>query len=366
MKRVYAQVVGNKFLLESLGALSISPDIRDNCNAYEHKIMSKVNEVVHRELYPPHLNGQQPLTSNRIINDAKEEAKQEQVSDDEPEQDEESARYDFLSQDSEPIRYDSHIQHKEPVHYEHQAYYGERQEYKEPERYEKPKQKYEEPVKYVEPEKEEPENYVVSNEYFDKLYHEVTGKLESINEKCWITLVLRYGKDMMFLMRFKDKKFPNLNRLDLNNVPVNNTFVEKFLRNSFPNVIQTFSFNWDTKQLSNIDFYLKAIIKIAPRIKHTLHLCNFEISSEQLIAIFKAFNHVEWVCFNFCNLKVPKILNLKPHMEDFYIQNLSFWGSGGENYSDWSYHPNKFENIIDAIGQFEFPKLNFKEISMHE
>lgn len=386
MKRVYAQVVGNKLLLESLGSLSISSDIQDNYSSYEHKIKKKAKEEVHRELLPPHLNGSQPFTSNRIIHEAREEVKQEEASDEEPEEDEESAKYNFLNHDSESIRYDSMMQYKEPVQYNQHAYYEEQPVYNEPKRYEKAYQ-YEEPVKYVEPinyvepepvkhvepvklvepeKDEEPENYVVSNEHFDQLYYEVTGKIENINEKCWITLVLRYGKDMMFLMRFKDKKFPNLNRLDLNNVPACNTFVEKFLRKSFPKVIQTFSFNWDTKQLSNIDFYLKAIIKIAPRIKHTLHLCNFEINSEQLIAIFKAFNHVEWVWFNFCNLNVPKLLNLKDYLGDFYIQNLSFWGSGGQNYSDWSYHPNKFENIIDAIGQFEFPKLNFREISMHE
>ena len=75
---------------------------------------------------------------------------------------------------------------------------------------------------------------------FDYIYQHITGESSSMSEDYWLGFDLSEPKHMKLIDALRYTTIPNWDKIDLDNVPVDNLFVKEFMKNSFPQKMNEF------------------------------------------------------------------------------------------------------------------------------
>ncbi|CAI2385938.1 unnamed protein product [Moneuplotes crassus] len=156
-----------------------------------------------------------------------------------------------------------------------------------------------------------------------------------------------------------DKRFPNFENFSIDFVQNEHSEdINNFLKNSFPNMVDTFSFfnDFENKDAS-IGFYMQGLLAIGPRVQKKLKINQFSISEQNFVNLLSKFNHVE--CFSLSKFKIDlsSIPDLEEALCETRIKKIEL--SEGSGYHN---EPLDFDNLIKGLSQSEDFKKSFEEI----
>ena len=115
----------------------------------------------------------------------------------------------------------------------------------------------------------QPLNVTLTPQTFDHIYKHITGDSSSIGEDYKLILDLSKPKHMKLIEALRYTTIPNLEWIRLDKVPVDNLFVKEFMKNSFPQKVKWFHFNYNG-ELMNVDGYLDKLLSINERVSEHL------------------------------------------------------------------------------------------------
>ncbi|CAI2359365.1 unnamed protein product [Moneuplotes crassus] len=199
-----------------------------------------------------------------------------------------------------------------------------------------------------------------------KIYEIVTNKqiLEKWNDQ--VGLDCKSKQDVEFMEAIKCQILPNLNDFRIDKIDLNLLFAKEFILSSFPQKVLRFHLNWEG-EIIDIESMNEIIMYINLRIAEELHLYNFQIDQFQLKILLQA------VCRNKislglsdCALKFDSVPNLQYCFERSKINFIYLNYCGSPERCDWGNHPERFSNLIEALGQSEEMKQQLKTIYLSE
>ncbi|CAI2366331.1 unnamed protein product [Moneuplotes crassus] len=194
-------------------------------------------------------------------------------------------------------------------------------------------------------------------------YKITTGEDEQIGPEAELTLNLNNPKHMEFLTSL-NKRMPDIDVLNLDNIPLNCQEVKTFLSTHFPNKVRFLDFNYDSPLSSCVSFYLEELVEVSKRVTGVLYIYNFEVSQDQLVALFSANRHTEYFGFPECKLSLSSVPDFGGTLAGSTMQRLDLEGCGGSSYGDWGNNESHFENLIAGLSKEEDFRKNLKEIGM--
>ncbi|CAI2362060.1 unnamed protein product [Moneuplotes crassus] len=158
-----------------------------------------------------------------------------------------------------------------------------------------------------------------------------------------------------FLKKMEGVAFPPLKEVSIYSIPTHNRAVKYFLENS----ISTSRVTWlslECARMTDIGFYLNAIIKACHRVKKSIKLNNFQISESQLEKLFMANKRKEGVLFHSCKFTFPKVPDFRRCLEGSSISTISIENCDNSDSSNWRSHPEEFENFIQGLANSDLKK----------
>ncbi|CAI2369995.1 unnamed protein product [Moneuplotes crassus] len=163
------------------------------------------------------------------------------------------------------------------------------------------------------------------------------------------------SKYQSFLKKMEGVAFPSLNEVSINSIPAHNRAVKYFLENSIP----TSRITWLSLQgdgLTDIGFYLTAIVKACERVTESIVFTNFQISELQLKKVFMACRHKERVLFYSCKFTFPRVPDFRRCLEGSKIWIMNFESCDLSSKSNWRSHPEEFENFVQGLANSDLKK----------
>ena len=165
---------------------------------------------------------------------------------------------------------------------------------------------------------------------------------------------------MSLLKMLSKLKIPELNRIDLNSVPVDWEEVRLFLSKSI-STLNHLWFNTDCKVEVSACKYLESLKVALARTSDTILVDNTDFSSDEFRELVCAAKKSKRLFFRYDKIPFDE-------QEDFgntkgsKVEHLSFGGSGGWDYSNWKAHPMRFENLVASIAKSQGLKNSLNEL----
>ncbi|CAI2368343.1 unnamed protein product [Moneuplotes crassus] len=199
--------------------------------------------------------------------------------------------------------------------------------------------------------------------YLSLLYKITTGQDKQIGPETGLTLTLNNPKHMEFLTSL-NKRMPDIDCLDLDNIPLNCQEVNTFLATHFPNKVRVLHFNFGSSVSSCVSFYLEELVEVSKRVTGQLFIYNFEVPQDQLVSLFSANRHTKYFGLPFCKLSLSSVPGFGGTLAGSTMQGLNLGGCGGSSYGDWGNNESHFENLIAGLSKEEDFRENLKWIGM--
>ncbi|CAI2363174.1 unnamed protein product [Moneuplotes crassus] len=201
--------------------------------------------------------------------------------------------------------------------------------------------------------------------YFNLLYKITTGEDIQIGPRTRLDLSLNNPKHMGFLSSLT-RRMPGIDRLDLDNIPLDCQEVKTFLANHFFREVEVLHFNCHSSLSSSLSFYLDELKEASKRVIGHLYIYNFEVSQDQLVSLFSANRHKEWFGFKWCKLDLSSVPDFGGSLAESTMYGLSLYGCGGSSYCDWDNNESNFENLVTGLAKEEDFRRNLEWIDMFE
>ncbi|CAI2361667.1 unnamed protein product [Moneuplotes crassus] len=198
---------------------------------------------------------------------------------------------------------------------------------------------------------------------FSLLYKITTGEDKQIGPETTLILKLDNPKHMKFLISL-NKRMPDIDRLDLYNIPLNCQEVKTFLATHFPNKVRLLYFNYLSRLSSCVPFYLEELVEVSKRVTGVLFIYKFEVSQDQLVALFSASRHKQWFGLPYCKLSLSSVPDFGGTLAGSTIQGLNLRSCGDSSYGDWDNNESHFENLIAGLSKEEDFRKNLEGIGM--
>ncbi|CAI2361046.1 unnamed protein product [Moneuplotes crassus] len=196
-----------------------------------------------------------------------------------------------------------------------------------------------------------------------RLYKITTGEDKQFGPETKLTLKLDNPKHMEFLTSL-NKRMPDIDRLNLGNIPLNCQEVNTFLATHFPDKVRDLHFHFGSPLSSCVPFYLEELVEVSKRVTEVLYIYEFEVSQDQLVALFSANRHTKWFGFNYCKLSLSSVPDFGGTLAGSTIKCLSLYSCGDSSYGDWGNNESHFENLIAGLSKEEDFRKNLKKIRM--
>ncbi|CAI2363211.1 unnamed protein product [Moneuplotes crassus] len=205
------------------------------------------------------------------------------------------------------------------------------------------------------------------SEYSDLslFYKIITGEHKQIEPETMLTLKLDNPKHMEFL-RSLNTRMPEIDGLNLDNIPLNCQEVKMFLAIHFPNQVRTFNFNCDSPLSSTLSFYLDELTEVSQRVSGWLFIHRFEVSQDQIVYLFSVNGHQEYFGFSWCKLDLSSVPEFGGSLAGNTIKALGLYSCGGSSYCDWGNNESHFANLIAGLSKEEDFRKNLGWIDILE
>mmetsp|Transcript_19967 Transcript_19967/g.17645 ORF Transcript_19967/g.17645 Transcript_19967/m.17645 type:complete len:217 (+) Transcript_19967:368-1018(+) len=200
-----------------------------------------------------------------------------------------------------------------------------------------------------------------------KIYKTCIGKIKSFKEGYTLILDLSREGHTEFIEKSLagEYRFPDCNRIELSNIPVNSKTVKSFLRKSFPNKVGYFSISAESKLNNDIHYYVNIIQQVSRNIVEEAHVCNFKLDKINFISTLSSFKHLNKLGFIECKILDEGIPNFDDLLHGAKFSTLNFRGSGLQENSNWTTHPKRFLNLLYGLSLSEDVRNNLQQLYVH-
>ncbi|CAI2378349.1 unnamed protein product [Moneuplotes crassus] len=200
---------------------------------------------------------------------------------------------------------------------------------------------------------------------FSLLNKIITGENKQVGSDASLEYKLCNPKHME-LIKSLNRRMPDIDILNLANIPVECQEVKIFMGNCFPSKVRSFHFNSDSCLSCSLGFYLDELMEVSQRVTGHLYIYQFEVSQDQLVALFAANRHTECFGFTQCKLDLSSVPDFRGSLAGSTMKGLDLNGCRDFLGGDWGDHGMKFENLIAGLAQEEDFRENLEEIYMSE
>ena len=190
-----------------------------------------------------------------------------------------------------------------------------------------------------------------SNNIFDLLstfYEQFIGTKLSIASSSSIILDCSKDNCMSMLKVLANFKLPITNSYQLDNVPADSKFVRAFATNLSKKQKQ-FWFNYNSSSKVESSKYIRELRLAADSTDECFYVKNLSFSLEDFKSLVVSTTHIKYLYIYYswipldCKFDFGDQLD-SSNIQDFYMQNC-----GDTNNGDWAAHPERFENLLEAI-----------------
>ena len=165
----------------------------------------------------------------------------------------------------------------------------------------------------------------------------------------------------MSLLKILSKlKIPQLNRIDLNSVPVDWEEVKSFLSKSISN-INILWFNTDDKIELSASKYLESLKVTSTKTSDKFVVDKTNFSSDEFREMVCAAKGTKRWYFQYDIIPLDEQVDFG-NMEGSKLEHLGFQYSGGSDYSNWKAHPMRFKNLVASIAKSQGLKVSLKTL----
>ncbi|CAI2369801.1 unnamed protein product [Moneuplotes crassus] len=199
---------------------------------------------------------------------------------------------------------------------------------------------------------------------FELCYELITSSKATISPASKLILDCYKPQDINFMQCMGDNILPNFNHLSIRRIDENLNLVNNFVLSSFPQNVKGFSLNTNGK-LIDCEPVMNLIIHTSSSVLQSMYLSNFIISQSQLKTLLQTTckNQSE-LHFLHCQMMLDSVPNLNYCLRGSKIKALNFSNCGPSGYCDFENHPERFENLINALSQSSDFKKNFSAICL--
>ena len=169
----------------------------------------------------------------------------------------------------------------------------------------------------------------------------------------------------MSLLKILSKlKIPQLNRIELNSVPVDSEEVKKFLSKSISN-LNILRFNFDDKIELSASKYIESLKVASTKTSDVFVVDKTNFSPDEFRELVCAAKATKELGFYYDIIPLDEQVDFW-NMEESKVEYLSFQYSGGSAYSNWKSHPMRFENLVASIAKSQGLKHSLKTLYIRD
>ena len=180
------------------------------------------------------------------------------------------------------------------------------------------------------------------------LYEQFIGSKLSINSSSSITLDCSKDSCMSLLRVLANFKLPITNYYRLDKVPADSKFVRAFTANLSKNQKQ-FYFNWNSSSKVESSKYIRELRLAADNTVNDFGVCNLTFSVEDFKSLVVSVKHVKSLFIRNSLIPLDSKFDFGDQLDSSNIQYFDVYQSGNKDNGDWAAHPERFENLLEAI-----------------
>ena len=180
------------------------------------------------------------------------------------------------------------------------------------------------------------------------LYEQFIGTKISINSGSNINLDCSIDGCMSLLRVLANFRLPVTNCYYLNYVPTDSKFVRSFAANLSKN--QTyFLFNWSSSSKVESNKYIRELRLAADNTADYFGVNNLIFSVEDFKSLVVSAKHVKNLYIYSSLIPLDCKFDFGDQLDSCNIQTIYMNSSGNTANGDWAAHPQRFENLLEAI-----------------
>ena len=183
---------------------------------------------------------------------------------------------------------------------------------------------------------------------FSTLYEQFIGTKLNINSSSGIKLDCSTDSCMSLLRVLSNFKLPITFYYQLDKVPVDSKFVRTFAANLSKNLKQ-FYFNWSSNSKVESNKYIQELRLAAENTDDYFAVCNLIFSVEDFKSLVVSAKHVKILYFQSSLIPLDCKIDFGDQLDSCNIKNFYVHYSGNKANGDWAAHPERFENLLEAI-----------------
>ena len=153
---------------------------------------------------------------------------------------------------------------------------------------------------------------------------------------------------MSLLRVLANFKLPITNQYALINVPVDSKFVRAFTANLSKNQ-NRFWFNWNSSSKMESSKYIRELRIAAENTDDYFGVQNLTFSVEDFKSLVVSAKNVKTLYIYTSWIPLDSKFDFGDQLDSSNIQTIYMNSSGNKDNGDWAAHPERFENLLEAI-----------------
>ncbi|CAI2372155.1 unnamed protein product [Moneuplotes crassus] len=183
-----------------------------------------------------------------------------------------------------------------------------------------------------------------------------------VQEKSYLDINFSSLKDMKLSQSFKHLRFFDINKVLVFVVNSKNQHCVDFLEFSFPNKTNGLYFQSWVKLDLNKSNYLSSLTRLSSKVAQSVTFKGFCIGYPQLKRLVAAYKHVRELGLCSCRLSIPNVPDFSKALTNCQIQELSLFGSGSYDCSDWENNLDEFKNLVQGLSSSPELRSNLQKV----
>ena len=180
------------------------------------------------------------------------------------------------------------------------------------------------------------------------LYEKFIGSKLSINSDSQINLNCNKDGCMSLLRVLANFKLPVTDYYSLDYVPADSKFVRAFAANLSKNQ-NRFYFNWNSSSKVESNKYIRELRLAAENTVNDFGVCKLTFSVEDFKSLVVSARHVKNLYIRISSIPLDSKFDFGDQLDSSNIQQFDVYHSGSKDNGDWAVHPERFENLLEAI-----------------
>ena len=153
---------------------------------------------------------------------------------------------------------------------------------------------------------------------------------------------------MSLLRVLANFKLPVTSYCQLNKVPADSKFVRAFTANLSKNQ-NRFWFNYSSSRKVESNKYIRELRLAAENTDDYFGVQNLTFTVEDFKSLVVSARNVKTLYIHTSYIPLDSKFDFRDQLDSSSIQNFDVYQSGNTNNGDWAVHPERFENLLEAI-----------------